>query len=109
MKLKSTILALLIGLTLISLACGNSAGNASENMSDDDKHKLFQAASITGEPTLILEAYKKMGLVDAGGKPTPAFEPFTKTHMDWAIKNAAWVQEHNDRNRAREYVKSHMP
>lgn len=105
MRIKSTIVALLIGLTILSLSCGKSAAN----MSDDDKHKLFQAASITGDPTLILEAYKKMELVDSNGQPTPAFEPFTKTHMDWAIKNAAWVQEHNDQNKAREYVKSHMP
>jgi hypothetical protein len=108
MKRKSTIIALVIGLSLLSFACSKS-GTAVANMSEDDKHKLFQAVGVTRDTSLILEASKKMGLVDSSNEPTPAFEAFTKSHYDWAMKNADFVREHMTEEKAREYVKSHMP
>src|SRR5436305_1294063 len=108
MRLKSTILALLIGLSLVSLACSKSDGTAT-NMSDDDKHKLVQAAAITQDATTIMQMTKALGLADANGQPTPAFDKFRKDHIDWGMKNVAWVQEYSDQAKAKEYVKSHMP
>ena len=108
MRLKSTIVALLLGLSLISLACSKSGGSAG-SLSDDDKHKLFQAAAMSGDPQLAVEASQKLGLIDSGGKPTADFEKFSKDHIDWGAKNTAWVQEYADKAKAKEYAKSHMP
>jgi hypothetical protein len=107
MRLKSTLVALLIGLSLFGAACSKSGGSAT-NMSEDDKHKLFQAAGITQDTDLIKEVITKLGLGDVTA-PNENGQKFVKEHMDWAMKNAAWVQEYSDKNKAREYVKSHMP
>lgn len=105
MKRKSTIIALLIALTVISIACSKSAAN----MSEDDKHKLFQAAGVTRDNALILEVVQKIGLADSSGQPTAIMQQFVKDHIDWGMKNVAWVTEYNDPAKAKEYVKSHMP
>jgi hypothetical protein len=108
MRRKSTIIALVLGLSLFGLACSKS-GTAVANMSEDDKHKLFQAVGITQDTALILEASKKMGLVDSNNQPTPAMEPFVKAHYEWAMKNVDFVKEHMTKDKAMEYAKSHMP
>jgi hypothetical protein len=78
-------------------------------MSDDDKHKLFQAAGITQDAQTIIQVSKALGLVDSNGAPTPAMDQFTKDHYTWATKNASWIQEYADQAKAKDYVKSHMP
>ena len=108
MRLKSTIIALLFALSLVSLACSKS-GAPGASMSDDDKHKLFQAAAMTGDTALVLEVNKKIGLLDSSGRPTADMEKFTKDHIDWGLKNADWVKEYADKAKAKEYVNSHMP
>ncbi|MDT5123429.1 MAG: hypothetical protein QOC96_2911 [Acidobacteriota bacterium] len=108
MKRKSTIISLVIALTLVSFACSKSGGSAA-NLSDDDKHKLFQAAGITQDPATIMQVTKALGLTDSSGQPTPAMDQFIKDHGEWGRKNLAWAQEYSDPNKAKEYVKSHMP
>jgi hypothetical protein len=107
MKRKSTILALIIGLTLFGMACSKSESVA--NMSEDDKHKLFQAVGVTQDATLIMEASRKMGLADSSGQPTPAMDPFIKAHYEWAKNNLDFIKEHMTKEKAAEYAKSHMP
>ncbi len=108
MKSKSTIIALAIWLSFISLACSKSGGSAG-NMSNDDRHRLYQAVGMTKDPALALEVMQRMGLVDPTGKPTQAMEPFLKEHNNWAMKNADFVNENSDPERAKAYVKSHLP
>jgi hypothetical protein len=107
MRRKSTIIALLIGLSIFGAAC--SKGVAVANMSEDDKHKLFQAVGITQDSALMLEAMQKMGLADSSGNPTPAMEAFTKAHFDWAMKNVDFVKEHMTKETAKEYATKNMP
>jgi hypothetical protein len=106
MRRKSTILALVIGLTLFGMACSKS--NVA-NMSEDDKHKLFQAVGITQDPALIMEASKKLGLADSSGQPTPAMDAFIKAHYEWAPKNMDFIKGILTKEKAAEYAKSHMP
>jgi hypothetical protein len=107
MRRKSTIIALLIGLSIFGAAC--SKGVAVANMSEDDKHKLFQAVGITQDSALIIEASQKMGLADSSGNPTPAMEPFLKAHYEWATKNVDFVKEHMTKEAAKEYATKNMP
>ncbi|HKQ99115.1 MAG TPA: hypothetical protein VJT09_00500 [Pyrinomonadaceae bacterium] len=108
MKRNTTIMALVLGFALFGLACSKS-GTAVANMSEDDKHKLFQAVGITQDTALILKAMQSMGLADSSGNPTPAMEPFVKAHYEWAPKNADFVKEHLSKDKAMEYAKAHMP
>src|SRR5690349_6756546 len=105
MKFKSTIVALLIGLSLLGAACSKSAAN----MSEDDKHKLFQAAGMTQDATLIAQVTQKLVLIDSSGQTTAAVNDFTKAHIEWGLKNADWVKENNTPEKAKAYVNSHMP
>ncbi len=105
MRRKSTIIALLIGLSLFGLSCSKGVAN----MSEDDKHKLFQAVGITQDGALILEAAQKMGLADSSGNPTAAMQPFLKAHSEWAMKNVDFVKEHMTKETAKEYVTKNMP
>lgn len=107
MRSKSILLSLVIGLTLFGIACGRS--NIAASMSDDEKHRLFQAVGITQDNALILEASKKLGLADSSGQATPALDSFIKAHYQWTTKNEAFVKEHLDKEKAMEYVKTHMP
>lgn len=107
MRRKSTIIALVLGLSLFGLACSKSVAVA--NMSEDDKHKLFQAVGVAQDTALILEATQKMGLADGNGNPTPAMQPFIQAHTDWARKNSEFVMEHMSKEKAKEYATKNMP
>jgi hypothetical protein len=107
MRNKSILLSLVIGITIFGMACGRS--KIAANMSDDEKHRLFQAAGITQDGALIMEASKKLGLADAGGQATPSMETFIKAHYQWISKNEEFVKEHMSKEKAMEYVKTHMP
>ena len=107
MKRKSTLLGLVIALTLVSIACSKSGTAA--NMSDDDKYKLFYAATKTGDAATITQAGKAIGLVNADGTPTDYYKKFIDSAPAMAQKNVAFLQEINTPEKAKEYVKSHMP
>jgi hypothetical protein len=111
MKRKFTIVALLIGLSIFGMAC-SKGGGAAASMSDDDKHKLYQAAVTTSVDT-AMEVAKKLGLTDSDGKPTPEFRTFNQEHSDWLNKNTDFMPPTPDRaadkKKAKEYVDSHMP
>jgi len=92
----------------ISLACGKSGGSAA-SLSNDDKHKLYQAAINARDVKLLQQVTEAIGLTDAKGSRTPAFDPFIKEHPDWAAKNFDFVKENLDPDKAKEYVQSHLP
>ena len=82
--------------------------SSSSSMSDDDKHKLFQAASATGDSALLQRALKKMGLFDASGMPTDEYTSFAKDHFSWALKNAEFIRSVSTPEAARAYVEEHL-
>ena len=80
----------------------------SSSMSDEDKHRLFQAAGMTRDSALIQRVLKKIGLFDASGNPTAEYEQFVKDHFSWATKNTQFVMSVNDEAKARAYVNEHL-
>ena len=93
-------------------ANGNSNSTASTSggasgMSDDDKHKLFQAAAMTRDEKVIKDVATKIGLTDSRGMPSDKYADFAKQHISWAMKNSQFVREINDPAKAREYVEKH--
>jgi hypothetical protein len=113
MKLRSTIIALMIGLSLFGAACSKGGGSdAASSMSNDDKHKLYQAGVITSLDT-AMEVAKKLGLTDSDGKPLPAFQQFNAEHSEWLTKNPTFLpptpDQAADKKKAKEYVDAHMP
>jgi hypothetical protein len=78
---------------------------SSSSMSDDDKHKLFQAAGITHDSQLILKVLTKIGFPSGTGED---YEKFSKEHFSWAMKNLEFMQSVNTPEKGRAYVEAHL-
>src|SRR5437660_5046448 len=79
----------------------NAANSApSTSTSDDDRHKLYQAAAATYERDLIKRVNEKIGLLDADGVPRQKYAQFTRDHIAWIFRNTDWInQECNAREK----------
>ncbi|HLA12998.1 MAG TPA: hypothetical protein VJ023_20620 [Pyrinomonadaceae bacterium] len=93
---------------LTSSDSNTSESTTSTSMSDDDTHKLFQAAGMTKDSSLIQRVLKKIGMMNADGSTTGDYEQFVKDHFAWAMRNTQFVMEVNDEARARAYVSEHL-
>ena len=92
----------------------NSANSSSSNSStsssysDDDKHKLFQAASMTQDAEVVQKVVKKLGLFKANGTPADDYPQFIKDHITWGAGNAAFIASVSTPEKARAYVDEHL-
>jgi hypothetical protein len=91
-----------------STSSPDSEASDSSSYSDDDKHKLFQAAGMAQDSELLQSTLKKIGLFKADGTPSSDYEQFVKDHFSWAINNTAFVSSVNTPEKARAYVESHL-
>jgi hypothetical protein len=71
---------------------------------EDEKHKLFQAVGITKDNGLIIDVAQRIGIVDSSGQPKSNFQAFVQEHYSWAVKNADFIRQYLDPDKAREYV-----
>jgi hypothetical protein len=83
----------------------NSSEAPSSSMSDDDRHKLFQAASATGDAELILRVNRKIGFSVANGSD---YETFVRDHVTWALNNTQFIVSVSTPDAARAYVDEHL-
>ncbi len=86
----------------------SSSSSSSSSMSHDDKHKLYYAASVTGDSDLMKRVNQKLGLMDANGRITNSYTDFAKDHIIWIIRNTDWIKDYNDKQKARDYVDEHI-
>jgi hypothetical protein len=87
----------------------NSSSSATETrMSDDDKHKLYHAATATKDTDTMVRVWKRLGLTDADGTPNEAYREFAKDHIGWLFRNTDFMQEMNSEEKARAYVDAHI-
>ena len=86
----------------------SNSSNSSTSMSDDDKHKLFQAASMTADTDLVHRVSVKIGLINEDNSPGAAYAGFVREHLSWAIQNADFIQSINTPEKARAYVNAHI-
>lgn len=91
-----------------SNSTADSVDETSSSISDDDKHKLFQAAGTTRDSELIQRVLKKIGLMRADGTTTAENEQFAKDHFSWALKNLQFINSVNTPEKARAYVEAHI-
>ncbi|MFZ0060922.1 MAG: hypothetical protein WAL47_02720 [Pyrinomonadaceae bacterium] len=79
--------------------------SSSSSMSEDDKHRLFQAAGITHDSQLIMKVLNKIGFPSGTGEE---YEKFSKEHFSWAMKNLEFMQSVNTPEKGRAYVEVHL-
>jgi hypothetical protein len=78
-------------------------------MSDDDKHKLYQAALQTTDPELVRRVSVKLGLMDEDYTPGDKYRSFVTEHGLWALRNTDFIQSVNTPEKARAYVNQNFP
>lgn len=92
-------------------ANSNSSASPStdvSSMSDDDKHKLYYAAGMTGEGEVVRRVSVKLGLMDDDFTPGPAYQKFVEEHIGWIMRNTDFIKTVNTPEKARAYVNEHL-
>ena len=89
-------------------ANSNSSSSSSSSMSEDDKHKLYQAAGITKDGELVRRVSVKIGLMNDDFTEGGNYAQFVREHFSWAIRNADFIQSVNTPEKARAYVNEHL-
>ena len=91
-----------------STSSSDSDTSDSSSYSDDDKHKLYTAATFSQDSELILKTLKNTGLYKADNTPGPGYEEFIKDHVVWTIQNMEFINTVNSPEKGRAYVESHL-
>ena len=91
-----------------STSNGNSSSSSS-SLSDDEKHKLYQAASMTGDAEMLRRVSVKLGLMNEDFTPGDDYVGFIKDHVVWGIRNAEFIQSLDSKEKAVDYVNEHFP
>ncbi|HEX7330574.1 MAG TPA: hypothetical protein VF290_03690 [Pyrinomonadaceae bacterium] len=87
----------------------NSSSTSDSSISNDDKHKLYQAATMTGDPELIRRVSVKIGLMDDDYTPGANYQTFIAEHVSWAIRNRDFIVSLDTPDKAREYINENFP
>ena len=87
----------------------SSTSTSATSLSDDDKHKLYQAATMTGDTELLRRVSVKLGLMNADFTPGDDYVEFVKDHVVWAFSNGDFIQSMNTKEKAVAYVNEHFP
>ena len=88
---------------------GSSKSTSASSMSDDDKHKLYQAATMTGDSELLRRVSVKLGLMNDDFSPGDEYAGFIKDHVTWVFQNTDFIQSINSKEKAVAYVNEHFP
>jgi len=86
----------------------NSSSSSSSSISDDEKHKLYQAAGMTGDAELVRRVSVKIGIMEEDFTPGDNYQAFVAEHVSWAIRNTNFITSINTPEKARAYINEHM-
>ena len=86
----------------------NSSSTSSSTLSKDDKHKLYNAAGLTGDSELIRRVLAKLDLLEDDFSQGAKYQEFSEEHASWMINNLDFVQTINTPEKARAYVNEHI-
>jgi len=87
----------------------STSTTTASSMTEDDKHKLYQAAAMTGDQELLQRVSVKMGLLEEDFTPGQHYQEFLGAHVSWLLRNTAFVQSINTPEKARAYVNANFP
>jgi hypothetical protein len=87
----------------------NSSSSSASSISDEDKHRLYHAAGMTGDTELVNRVNVKLGLLNEDFTPGDDYQKFVLAHVDWAIRSTDFINSINTAEKARAYVNTHIP
>ncbi len=86
----------------------SSSSTSDSSTSEDDQHKLYQAAGMTGDAELVRRVSVKIGIMDSDYSPGSKYQEFLTEHIEWAIRNTDFIRSLNTPEKARAYVNDNM-
>jgi hypothetical protein len=86
----------------------SSPGNETSSYSEDEKHRLFHAAGMSGDPDLMAKVFKKIGIWTNEGVPGPGYQQFNKEHISWTLSNTGFLVSIDTPEKAKAYIESHL-
>ncbi|HZI61046.1 MAG TPA: hypothetical protein VFD62_10055 [Pyrinomonadaceae bacterium] len=86
----------------------SSSSSSSDDYTEDEKHKLFQAAAMTADLELQRRVWVKIGIVDDDFTPGSKYADFIDAHGPWSVKNYQWVTSMNTPEKGRAYVNENL-
>lgn len=86
----------------------SSSSSTTAELTEDEKHRLFQAAAITGDTQLQRRVWVKIGIVNDDFTQGDKFAEFTGAHIGWLVRNYQWVASMDTAEKARAYVDEHL-
>ena len=92
-----------------SNANSDSSSSSAAGMSDDDKHKLYQAASMTGDAEMLRRVSVKLGLMNQDFTTSDRYLSFVRDHVSWALRNGDFIASLDTQEKAVAYVNEHFP
>ena len=87
----------------------SSTSSSASSLSNDDRHKLWQAASMTGDAELLRRVSIKIGLTNEDYTPSGDYQEFVTSHVEWGLRNTDFIQSIGTPEKARAYVNEHFP
>jgi len=87
----------------------SSNSSSTSSLSEDDKHKLYQAAGMTGDAELLRRVTIKIGLMDEDYTPGENYQSFLYDHIEWAQRNVDFITSLNTAEKARAYIQQNLP
>ena len=87
----------------------SSSSSSASSLSDDDKHKLFHAASVTADTDVIRRVNVAIGIMNDDYVPNDNYRSFATSHVTWVFQNTDFLQEVNTAEKGRAYVDEHLP
>jgi len=83
----------------------SNSSRSSSTMSNDDKHKLFQAVHATKDDQLLLKVLAKIGFPNGSGD---GYDQFLEEHITWALKNFEFMDTVDTAEEGRAYIEAHL-
>ena len=77
-------------------------------MSDDDKHKLYQAALIVGDQELLRRVSVKIGIMEDDYTLGDNYQTFVVEQASWALLNTDFINSIKTPEKARAYINEHL-
>jgi hypothetical protein len=92
-----------------SSSSSSSSSSADATISEDEKHRLFQAAAITGDTELQRRVWVKIGIMEPDFTQGNKFGEFASAHITWVTRNYQWVIDMDSAEKGRAYINEHLP